>query len=117
VILREQRARMAAGGFERVAGDKLVFVTRSGRSPGRNNVTRAVRVCSKRLGFGQVGAHDCRHSCASMLRSLGFSSERIALYLRHASVRTTEAVYGGWAEKIERRSELRRQPRSARGLT
>jgi integrase len=66
---------------------------------------------SKRLGFGQVGAHDCRHSCASMLRSLGFTSERIALYLRHASVRTTESVYGGWAE--EDRAKVRAEAAAA----
>jgi integrase len=97
--LRAHRARQAALGFEQVGADQLVFITRSGRSPGRNNVARAIRNAARNLGFGTVGAHDCRHSCASMLRSLGFTSERIALYLRHASVRTTEAIYGGWAEE------------------
>lgn len=102
---------MAALGFERIGAERLAFVTSSGRSPGRNNVSRAVRVAGDRLGFGQVGAHDCRHSCASMLRSLGFTSERIALYLRHASVRTTEAVYGGWAD--EDRAKVRAEAAAA----
>jgi hypothetical protein len=46
-----------------------------------------------------------------MLRSLGFTSERIALYLRHAFVRTTEAVYGGWAE--EDRAKVRAEAAAA----
>jgi site-specific recombinase XerD len=42
-VLREHRSRQAALAFERVGADQLVFVTRSGRSPGRNNVARAIR--------------------------------------------------------------------------
>jgi integrase len=46
-----------------------------------------------------------------MTATLGILSEEIALYLRHASVRTTIAVYGGWAE--EDRAKVRAEAAAA----
>lgn len=93
--LKAHRERQAKIGFGRIASDALVFVTRSGLSPGRRNVLRAIQTQAERLGLEGVGAHSLRHSAAGLLRSAGLGDETIAATLRHASVRVTQAVYGG----------------------
>ena len=93
VILREHRDRIARRhGLGALAADRLVFVTRSGRSPGRRNVLRAVQNAAEKLGIegadGQpLGCHDLRHSCAGLLRDAGLSDGEISLVLRHATAR------------------------------
>jgi integrase len=98
--LRAHRARLAERGLDRVSGDRLVFQTRSGLSPGRRNCLRALQVQAAKLGIrGQdgepVGLHDLRHSLASTLRGLGWTNEQVAPILRHANARTTAMLYGG----------------------
>jgi integrase len=83
-----------------VQGDRLVFQTSSGRSPGRRNCLRALQAQAEYLGVegrdGQpLGLHDLRHSLASTLRGLGWADERIAPILRHSNSRTPSAMYGG----------------------
>jgi len=93
--LRAHRDRQLARGFDRVAADQLVFVTRTGRSPGRRNVLRAVQTQAEHLGLGNLGVHDLRHSAAGLLRAAGLLDEEIAVVLRHSNARTTTALYGG----------------------
>jgi integrase len=98
--LRAHRERQAKIGFDRIAPDRLVFVTRNGLSPGRRNCLRALQVQAAKLGIegrdGEpVGLHDLRHSLASTLRGLGWTNEQVAPILRHANARTTAMLYGG----------------------
>jgi len=103
VELRAHRERQAKLGFDRVHRDALVFVTRGGvRSPGRRNALRAVQVQAEKLGLGNLGLHDLRHSAAGLLRQAGMPDEEIALILRHSSARTTTAMYGGRPEEARR---------------
>jgi integrase len=107
--LRAHRERQAKLGFERIAPDALVFVTRRGeRSPGRRNTLRAVQVAAKKLdlrneGGELCGLHDLRHSTAGLLRAAGMSDEQIAPVLRHSNSRTTSQMYGGRSEDAIRR--------------
>jgi integrase len=96
--LRAHRDRQLARGFDRVADDRLVFVTRTGRSPGRRNVLRALQTQAEHLSLGNLGVHDLRHSTAGLLREAGLSDEEIAVVMRHSNARTTTAMYGGRSE-------------------
>jgi integrase len=99
--LRAHRDRQARKGFERIRPNALVFVTRSGRSPGRRNVLRAVQVVAKQLGLGNLGLHDLRHSAAGLLREAGMPDEEIAVILRHSSAKVTTALYGGRSDEAQ----------------
>jgi integrase len=97
--LRAHRDRQARKGFDRIAPDALVFVTRTGRSPGRRNALRAVQVAAEQLDLGNLGLHDLRHSTAGLLREAGLPDEEIAVVLRHSSARVTAIMYGGRSEE------------------
>jgi integrase len=103
VELRAHRERQGKLGFDRIASDRLVFVTRGGeRSPGRRNALRAVQTQAEKLDLGNLGLHDLRHSTAGLLRQAGMPDEEIAEILRHSSARTTTAMYGGRPDEAKR---------------
>ena len=69
--LYAHRQRQARLGFERLQPGSLVFVTRTGKSPGRRNVLRAVQRAAEKIGLWgpgaqPVGLHDLRHSAAGV---------------------------------------------------
>jgi integrase len=102
VDLRTHRDRQARRGFDRIQPDALVFVTRTGRSPGRRNALRAVQVAAEQLDLGNLGLHDLRHSTAGLLREAGLPDEEVAVILRHSSARVTTAMYGGRSEEARK---------------
>lgn len=79
--------------------DALVFQTRSGSSPGRRNVLRAVQRAADKAGLNTgaaepIGLHDLRHSTAGLaFESLALNE--VSRLLRHANPRVTTTVYGG----------------------
>jgi integrase len=97
--LRIHRNRQAAKGLSFVQQDALVFQTRTGRSPGRRNILRAVQTAASAAGLNPdgtqpIGLHDLRHSAAG----LAFGSlalNEVSRLLRHANPRVTTTVYGG----------------------
>lgn len=98
--LKAHRTRQAALGFQRIAGDALVFQTPSGLSPGRRNAHRAITNAawrSKVVGKDvSVGPHDLRHSLAAWAReNPALSSADVTRLLRHANERVTQVIYGG----------------------
>jgi integrase len=102
-ILKEHRARMAKRGLQLVAPDALLFVTGTGRSPGRRNALRALQVAAVKAGVATddtqpLGLHDLRHSLAANSFALGLNEVEVALLLRHSSPRTTMAVYAGMTD-------------------
>jgi integrase len=97
--LRSHRNRQAERGLDRLRADALVFQTRSGSSPGRRNVLRAVQRAADKAGMNTdgsepIGLHDLRHSTAGVaFESLALNE--VSRLLRHANPRVTTAVYGG----------------------
>jgi integrase len=93
------RARMGVKGLRFVQPEALVFQTRTGNSPGRRNILRAVQNAATASGLNPdgaepVGLHDLRHSAAG----LAFGSlalNEVSRLLRHANPRVTTTVYGG----------------------
>jgi integrase len=102
--LRAHRARQATLGFERVKPEARVFATRSGRSPSRRNVLRAVQNAATAAGLNAeglppVGLQDLRHSLAASAFALGLTAPEVARLLRHASTQVTLSVYSGISDK------------------
>jgi integrase len=95
--LRAHRERLAATGFEKVADDKLVFATASGKPTSRRNVLRAVQGAGAQAGLhseeSKLGCHDLRHSMCANALGLGLSITEASKLLRHANPGVTQAVY------------------------
>jgi integrase len=97
--LRAHRARVGVKGLAFVQPEALVFQTRTGRSPGRRNILRAVQTAAAAAGLNPegaepVGLHDLRHSAAGLaFESLALNE--VSRLLRHANPRVTTTVYGG----------------------
>ena len=101
--LQAHGARQAANGFKRVQPDALVFVTSSGRSPGRRNALRALQVAAGHAGLNRegaepVGLHDLRHSLAANAVALRLTDPEVARLMRHANPQVTRTVYAGLRE-------------------
>lgn len=101
--LQAHRARQAANGFEQVQPEASVFVTSSGRSPGRRNALRALQVAAGHAGLNRdgaepVGLHDLRHSLAANAFALRLTDPEVARLMRHANPQVTRTVYAGLRE-------------------
>jgi integrase len=101
--LRAHRGRQAEKSLALVCADAPVFVTRSGKSPGRRNVLRAVQTAATNAklnpeGVEPIGLHDLRHSAAGLaFESLAVNE--VSRLLRHANPRVTTTVYGGLSDE------------------
>jgi integrase len=97
--LHAHRARIGVKGLAFVQPEALVFQTRTGNSPGRRNILRAVQTAAAAAGLNPkgiepVGLHDLRHSAAGLaFESLALNE--VSRLLRHANPRVTTTVYGG----------------------
>jgi integrase len=102
--LRAHRTWQAERGLKRIRADALVFQTRSGSSPGRRNVLRAVQRAADKAGLNTdsaepIGLHDLRHSTAGLaFESLALNE--VSRLLRHANPRVTTTVYGGISDDV-----------------
>ena len=98
--LRRHQAAQATLDATRVRPEALVFQTRSGKSPGRRNVHRAVAHAAQKTGLvppgaQPVGPHDLRHSFAAFALEGGLSLVETSRLLRHANASITGSIYAG----------------------
>jgi len=67
-------------------------------NPRKGMIPRAILAIVTRRTFAAleyaIGAHDCRRTCAYLMRNNGFELEQIRDMLRHASLVTTEKYIG-----------------------
>jgi integrase len=101
--LRAHRSRQARRNVAFLHPDALVFVTPSGKSPGRRNVLRAVQHAADRAGLNPdgvepVGLHDLRHSAAGLAFN-ALPLNEVSRLLRHANARVTATVYAGLSDE------------------
>ena len=73
--------------------DGLVFTTDKGHPIHATNLLPALRRDLEAAGLPRVGIHDLRHSCATILFSLGVPLEVIADSLGHSTTRVTADLY------------------------
>ena len=96
------RSNQAGKGLGFIKREALAFQTRTGKSPGRRNVLRAVQTAARGAGLNPEGAppiglHDLRHSAAG-LAFAALPLNEVSRFLRHANPRVTSTVYGGLSD-------------------
>ncbi len=70
-----------------------VFVDELGNIIKPNYVTGTFRNLLKKHGLREIRFHDLRHSCASLLLSLGVPMKQIQEWLGHSDISTTSNIY------------------------
>jgi integrase len=92
--LRAQRERQAADLGERPAPiDGLVFTNARGRPLHGENTVKRLHADLAAAGLPRVNQHDLRHSCATLLYSVGVPLETISDILGHSTTRITADLY------------------------
>ena len=72
---------------------EFVCIDKSGKLPTLNMITNRFRAFINKEGFRKIRFHDLRHSCASMLLSLGYPMKDIQEWLGHSNYSTTANIY------------------------
>ncbi|MEU4803015.1 site-specific integrase [Actinosynnema sp. NPDC023587] len=104
-VLKEHRMNQLQERFE--AGDAwqetgLVFTTTMGGPIEPRNVNRMfARLCTQ-ANVRQVRVHDLRHSCATLLFSMGVDAATVQRVLRHSSITVTTSTYVEVIERVQR---------------
>jgi integrase len=92
--LRAQREQQAADLGERPAPiDGLVFTNAKGRPLHGENTVKRLHADLAAAGLPRVNQHDLRHSCATLLYSVGVPLETISDILGHSTTRITADLY------------------------
>ncbi|MGW4371697.1 tyrosine-type recombinase/integrase [Nocardia takedensis] len=105
VILREHRKRQMEERFS--AGDRwretgLVFTTALGRPIEPRNINRMFARLCEIAEVPQVRVHDLRHSCATLLFTMGVDAATVQRILRHSSISVTTGTYVEVIESVKR---------------
>jgi integrase len=104
-ILREHRERQleerfTAGSQWRDTG--LVFTTAAGGYVEPRNVNRLFHQLCETAGVRQLRVHDLRHSCATLLFTMGVPPATVQRILRHSSISVTTNTYVEVIEAVQR---------------
>ncbi len=95
-VLRRHRARQAEDRL--AAGSKwqehgLVFATRKGTPLEPRNINRAFAALCEKAQVRPIRVHDLRHSCATLLFTMGVDAATVQRVLRHSSITVTTGTY------------------------
>ena len=104
-ILRGHRStqleeRFMAGAQWRDTG--LVFTTASGGFLEPRNINRTFHSLCARAEVPQLRVHDLRHSCATLLFTMGVPPATVQRILRHSSITVTTGTYVEVIEAVQR---------------
>ena len=97
---RQLKERWAAGSSWRDTG--LVFTTAVGGPIEPRNVNRMFCSLCKTAGVPQLRVHDLRHSCATLLFTMGVEPATVQKILRHSSIAVTTGTYVEVIEGVQR---------------
>lgn len=92
--------RFEAGNEWRESG--LVFTTKFGGPIEPRNVNRMFAALCRKANVRQVRVHDLRHSCATLLFSMGVEAATVQRILRHSSITVTTGTYVEVIERVQR---------------
>lgn len=104
-VLKRHRKRQLEERFE--AGSEwqdtgLVFTTAVGGFIEPRNVNRMFSSLCDKAQIGRVRVHDLRHSCATLLFSMGVDAATVRRILRHSSITVTTGTYVEVIENVQR---------------
>jgi integrase len=97
---RHLEERVAAGSQWRETG--LVFTTAHGGYIEPRNVNRLFHRLCDTAGVPQLRVHDLRHSCATLLFTMGVQAATVQRILRHSSIAVTTGTYVEVIEAVQR---------------
>ena len=80
----------------------LVFTTKNGTPLEPRNVNRAFETLCRRAGVRIIRLHDLRHSCATLLFTMGVEAATVQRVLRHSSISVTTGTYVDVIEQVQR---------------
>jgi integrase len=105
VVLREHRKRQLeerseAGSTWRETG--LVFTTKLGGPIEPRNANRMFAALCRRAKVRPIRVHDLRHSCATLLFTMGVEAPTVQRILRHSSITVTTGTYLEVIESVQR---------------
>ncbi|MEZ0357811.1 tyrosine-type recombinase/integrase [Mycobacterium sp. SA01] len=92
--------RLAAGSAWRATG--LVFTTTQGGALEPRNVNRMFHGLCEKADVPQLRVHDLRHSCATLLFTMGVQPATVQKILRHSSITVTTGTYVEVIEAVQR---------------
>jgi integrase len=97
---RQREERIAAGSDWRDTG--LVFTTALGGFIEPRNASRMFHNVCARADVPQLRVHDLRHSCATLLFTMGVQPATVQRILRHSSITVTTGTYAEVIEAVQR---------------
>jgi integrase len=97
---RQLEERLAAGSTWRDIG--LVFTTPQGGALEPRNVNRMFHRLCEKADVPQLRVHDLRHSCATLLFTMGVQPATVQKILRHSSITVTTGTYVEVIEAVQR---------------
>ena len=80
----------------------LVFTTKNGTPLEPRNINRAFDTLCRRAGVRSIRLHDLRHSCATLLFTMGVEAATVQRVLRHSSISVTTGTYVDVIEQVQR---------------
>lgn len=80
----------------------LVFTSSRGTPLEPRNVNRSFEALMKKAGVRPIRLHDLRHSCATLLFSMGVDAATVQRILRHSSITVTTGIYIDVIEEVQR---------------
>lgn len=91
---RQAENRMLYGADYDVSGLDFVCVRDDGKRIKPSYVSQSFNKFLKRNNLRHIRYHDLRHSCASLLISMGYQLKDVQDWLGHADISTTANIYG-----------------------
>lgn len=85
--------KMRTAHFNNLDYAEFVCVDEDGQMPTLNMITNRFRAFLQKHGLKKIRFHDLRHSCATLLNSLGYSMKDIQEWLGHSNYQTTANTY------------------------
>ena len=99
---RQQETAQRAGAIRNLEWRDLVFRTATGRPLNGTWINHRFHAATKAAGLPWLRFHDLRHSCASLLGSLGVPARVVMELLGHSSIRLTMDTYSHVFGKAQR---------------
>lgn len=99
-VLTALQERLAAGSAWR--DTDLVFATPQGGALEPRNVNRMFHSLCEKADVPQLRVHDLRHSCATLLFTMGVQPATVQKILRHSSITVTTGTYVEVIEAVQR---------------
>jgi integrase len=97
---RQREERIAVGSRWRDTG--LVFTTAQGGFIEPRNANRMFHDVCKKANVPQLRVHDLRHSCATLVFTMGVQPATVQRILRHSSITVTTGTYVEVIEAVQR---------------